>query len=427
MPARPSLRPQRLNVTHLFQVAPDVGGAPALFIGGQLVLGAAGVQRLVRGFSRLHAGEHGVVRTLDAGEVDEACRAAKQRAAGKSQARHGLDASGRNRARAVAQPLAALERLANERMGLVALELVERRKCRVLVVEMDDEADRDQAVFIMIEERPAGRAASQRPTKSVQHLARPVLLGLDLPDFLDPDAEFLRPAFSVEPVFRDELLGERTARALRDQHVFAAQLHASRKTVLGLAVATDAHVPGRDADDRVVFVVKQFGGGEARIDLDAERLGLGPQPARHRAERAYEIAVIMHQLRHRPIRQRDAAGRTEHHEVVLRHGCGERPFRVLAPVRQQPIEADGVDDRAGQDMRADGRTLFDHDHRAVLVELLQTDRRREPCGPGPDDHDVVFHRFPGRKLGFFRHRDLRRPPSSACSEMRCDLLNCRAL
>ena len=90
-----------------------------------------------------------------------------------------------------------------------------------------------------------------------------------------------------------------------------AQLHAAREAVRRLAVLADAHVAGGDADDLAVRVVEHLGGGEARIDLDAERLRLGGEPAADVAERDDEVAVVGHQRRHQEVRQRERAGRSE--------------------------------------------------------------------------------------------------------------------
>ena len=97
---------------------------------------------------------------------------------------------------------------------------------------------------------------------------------IDLPQFLDADAVFLRLASFVELVFGDELLGQRAARAFGEQSVFAAQLHAARKGILRLAVAADAHVAGGDADDFAFVAIEHFGRGEAGIDFDAQFFGL---------------------------------------------------------------------------------------------------------------------------------------------------------
>ena len=46
-----------------------------------------------------------------------------------------------------------------------------------------------------------------------------------------------------------------------------------------LAVASHAHVAGGDPAHRARVVVKNLGGGKARIDFDAHALGLARQPA----------------------------------------------------------------------------------------------------------------------------------------------------
>ena len=130
------------------------------------------------------------------------------------------------------------------------------------------------------------------------HQPLAVLVRRDLPELLEAEAEFLRIAAFAEPEFGDQLLAEIAARAFGEQRVFGAQLHAAGETVLRLAVLADAHVAGGDAGDRAVVVVEHFGGGKARIDLDAERFRLGRQPAADIAERDDEIAVIAHQRRH---------------------------------------------------------------------------------------------------------------------------------
>ncbi len=92
------------------------------------------------------------MHALDARHVDKARGAADQRAAGKAQARHRLVAALGDGARAVAEPLAALEQVADRGMGLEALEFIERRQIRVVVIEMHDEADRHQIIVIVIKE-----------------------------------------------------------------------------------------------------------------------------------------------------------------------------------------------------------------------------------------------------------------------------------
>ena len=231
-----------------------------------------------------------------------------------------------------------------------------------------------------------------------------VLGGIDLPDFLQPDAEFRRLALGVERVFRDQLLAQAAARAFGEQRVLAEQFHAAREGILWLAVPADAHVAGRDAAHRAAVVVQHFGRGKARIDFDAERLRLRPQPAADIAERADIAVMVVHQRRHGEVRQPDRACRRGPVEAVVLDLGLQRTIGVLAPIRDQLVERDRIDHGARQDMRADLGTLLHHDDAEIGIELLQPDRRGEARRPGADDHDVEFHGFAGRK--FFCTHDL---------------------
>ena len=123
------------------------------------------LQRRERRLGRDHAGLHRRVRALDLGHVEEARGVADQRTAGEDQLRDRLEAALVQRARAVGDPLAALEDAADRGMGLEALQLLERRQLGVRVVEPDDEADRDQVLAEHVEPGAAigvGSASASR-------------------------------------------------------------------------------------------------------------------------------------------------------------------------------------------------------------------------------------------------------------------------
>ena len=197
------------------------------------------------------------------------------------------------RARAVADALAAFEVLADRRVRLPALHLLERAQPRVAVVEADDEAERRPGCRRGGRGRRRRRSPVHRPAGGVHDEARLVPRRLDLPQLLDADAVALRIAAGIELEARDQLLAEVAARAFGEDRVLAVQLHAELEVVGRLAVLADAQVAGGDADDRAVVVVQHLGGGEAGEDLDAQRLGLLRQPAHDVAEADDVVAVVV--------------------------------------------------------------------------------------------------------------------------------------
>src|SRR4029077_16614148 len=70
---------------------------------------------------------------------------------------------------------------------------------------------------------------------------------------------------------------------------------------------------------------------------------------------------------------------------------------LVAPVGNEGIEADRIDHRAGEDMRADLRALLQHDDGELIAslggKLLQPDRRGEPGRSGADNNAVELHGF----------------------------------
>ena len=233
----------------------------------------------------------------------------------------------------------------------------------------------------------------------LQH-ARLVLGRINLPEFLQADAEFLRLAPFVQLEFGDKLFRQRTARALGEKRVFAAQLHATDKGVLGLAVAANAHVAGGDAEDFALVAEQKLDRSETRIDFHAEFFRLGAEIAADIAERADEIAVIIHHRRHEEIGQAQPAGGAEQVEMVVRDLEFQRRVGVFAPPRQQLVKADGVNHHAGQNMRADFGAFFHQHDGKVRIDLLEPYRRRQARWPAADHHHVIIHSLARLELHF---------------------------
>ena len=167
---------------------------------------------------------------------------------GNAELRHRLQSAFVDRARAVAEPLAALERRADGRMRLEALELVVRRQVRVLVVEMDDEADATRGARRSGTGTSRRRCRVERPALAVEHEPLLVLVRRDLPQFLDADAVLLRIDAVAQVVLLHELLRQRAAAAFGEQRVLGVQLHA--RLVVGLVRRRRARRPCRRSPPR---------------------------------------------------------------------------------------------------------------------------------------------------------------------------------
>ena len=86
-------------------------------------------------------------------------------------------------------------------MGLEALEFLEGRQVGVLVVQVDDEADRDLVVLEVVEERAAAGLHVERPAERMLDEAGLVVFRLDLPELLEADAVFAGLAAVVESLY----------------------------------------------------------------------------------------------------------------------------------------------------------------------------------------------------------------------------------
>jgi hypothetical protein len=322
---------------------------------------------------------------------------ADQRAAGEHRLGQRHQSARGDRSRPVGQPLAALEGAADRRMGLVALELLERRQPGVLVGQSDHEAHRDLVVAEVVEEGAAVGVGVERPACGVHDEAAAVPGRLDLPQLLDPDAVRLRVGAGGKLVSGHQLPAEMAARALGEQRVLGEQLDARLEGLGRLAVAPDAHAAGGHAAHRAALVVQDLGGREPGIDLDPEGLGLLAQPAHQVAEAADVVAVVPQAARDRPLRRRDRLRRREEQHLVLGH-LGLEGRAPGLPVGEQLGQRARIEHRARQRVRAELRAFFDHAHPDVAAalggQLLQPDRRAQPRRPATDNQHVELHRIP---------------------------------
>ncbi|EKY09918.1 hypothetical protein HMPREF9120_00196 [Neisseria sp. oral taxon 020 str. F0370] len=217
------------------------------------------------------------------------------------------------------------------------------------------------------------------------------VFGLDFPDFFDAEAVGGRLAVLVEVEAADELFGERAAAAFGKQGLPGVKLHAALEVAGGLPVFADAHVAGGDAFDRAVGVVEDFGGGKAGVDFDAEGFGLFGQPAGEQAEADDVVAFVAEaggggQL--------EGAFFGEEEDAVFADAAADG-CAALLPVGDEFVEGFGVENGAGEDVRAHFRAFFDDADADVAAvfggKLFEADGGGESGGARADDEHVVKH------------------------------------
>ena len=337
---------------------------------------------------RQHAAADGLVRALDLRHVEQAGGIADQQRTRHVHLRQRLPAAGDDGACAGGQDAAAFKERLDQWVVLPLLEGFPRLVLRVLVVQAADIAERDLVVLQVVEEAAAVDVVAGGPSQGMHDLAGRDAAFRHLPQFLDPDRVRLRIAVLVQREALDQSLGQVAACAFGQHGDLRADVDALRVAGFVAAILGDAHVADAHADDLAVVVMQRLGGGEARVDLHAQRFGLRGEPGAHRAQRHDEITVVTHARRHH--RELAAAILAEVPELVLRGRHADRR-RIVAPAGEQSIQRCGLDHGAGQDVRADRAGLLDHADRNIGIQLFQPDGEGQARRAGADGDDVVLH------------------------------------
>ena len=195
-----------------------------------------------------------------------------------------------------------------------------------------------------------------------------------------------------QSVFCDHLLAERSPHTLAEKDIFSVQFHARLIRIAHAAVRIPAKLTGNNAFDFALVPIDQFGTRHARKNFHAQCLGLLGHPATDVAHRHDVIAMIVHQRRHRKIGYPQLARFAQHVKIVFPDRNVQRRALRL-PVGNKRIQARGVENGAGQDMRAHFRALLQHDHVTVRIDLLEPDGRRQSRRSSTHDDHIIFHCF----------------------------------
>ena len=255
-----------------------------------------------------------VVDALERHRVDHARGVADQQRAGHRQLGHRPVAAAGQRLGAPGDALAALEDLLDQRVELELLQQVVGRRGGVGVLEVDDEADRDEVLALLVLHRVDPGAADlavlrrdlQRPRadrvdQAVQRLG-------DLPDLLDAELPDLGLAPLAEVELADRGAGQVAPAALGQDGRLGGDVGAGLEVAQRLAVLAAALVAGADADDAAA-VDQQLRGRGLGEDVGPALLGLLLLVAVERGDRDDLVAVVLERRRRRDAQRALGGGR----------------------------------------------------------------------------------------------------------------------
>ncbi|RMS28105.1 hypothetical protein ALP71_03579 [Pseudomonas coronafaciens pv. garcae] len=226
---------------------------------------------------------------------------------------------------------------------------------------------------------------------------------VDFPDFLEADGVMLHIGFVIQVETLEQLLADVTTAAFGEQRVLGAQFHAGGvQAFFGIAFAVDAQIAGDDTAYHAVFVEQRLLGGEARVDLHTQVLGLLGEPAAQVAERNDVVAMVVHGLGNEKVRNFPGFfSIVQYIDVVALDRRIERRPQFL-PVREQFVERARLEHCTGQNVSPHFRAFFHHADADFLPGfsglLFKAASGRKPGRAGSDDNDVEFHVFAFHRL-----------------------------
>ena len=232
-----------------------------------------------------------------------------------------------------------------------------------------------------------------------------MLLRRDLPQLLEADAELLRLAALVEAEAAISCLDEEP-RAPSANSVYLARSSMPRREV-GPCARRPCRCPCRRWRRRPPRRSRRRAPRprKARIDLDAQRLGLGREPAADVAERDDVVAVVRHQRRHQEIRQPQRAGRPEPVEAVV----GDRGLERGRPrCASRAAAGRGRSDRSPRRTGCARRPRSPSrpPRREIRARAASAGSRRR-ARPGPAPTITTSYSIASRAGGVFGHGGLR--------------------
>ncbi len=276
-------------------------------------------------------------------------------------------------------------------MRTVALELPLGIQVAVLPVEAQDQAHGRRLLAEAVDEAAAEDAGRVRLAQRVDHAVVPerVVAG-ERDDGLDAQRVDLRVPAATEALA--ELRRDDAVRAVGQDRDAGPDLLGRPVVGLAAAMGVQAHLAEPDPHDAVALQ-RERARRVAVVDLDAQALRLGGHEVHEPRERERDVARVVHLRRHGKVGELDRPpADQEVHLVALDRNDMLHELALVAPAREELVEAGRLERRTRQGVVAGTRRLVDHGDRRVAAGgrelLLQPDRGGEARRAAADDQDV---------------------------------------
>ena len=239
---------------------------------------------------------------------------------------------------------------------------MKRRQVWIAIIQRNDQTEVYLVIGSVIQKTATLGVIIQRPAHRMYYTTLLVQSLVNFPDFLDSDAVMLRVGSGPQSEFFYQLLAEVAVTALRENRVLAEQFVTRLIGGFALSILADAHIAGGDSPYPALFVIQNLGRRKSRKNIHTELLRLFPQPLAQPAQADDVVTLVMHRRRYEKSRHPERFSLAGHIENKV--AGDRRPDRcsLLPPVRKQLVEPARFEYVAGEDMRADLRAFFDHDH-----------------------------------------------------------------